>query len=489
MRNQTLRNLFAGIAIFSAIALSGCNKDDKPKPKEFSDADILHNRKAFPTLKVTGEMNEDLAQAQILIGSADGEFAGNYGQTNEQGEFPVPANWTTTNMVTIDAPGYLRATYMGLEPGAHTFKLKKKLTANVQLGGITSGHPVRNKDGFIDFSLVMSGMTRQDLLNFQIQKIVSPVSDKISIVGQEMKIPANISLPKQTENYLIGITIDKPAYRLFFTDKGVQRVFAARGRFPFKTVVDALRDKKEVFELINYFSITGGSIRDVNLTENKNNLNIPVMDLTFSEKKSFKAPKLASSQVMVALTVSDNGGYLIPTDVKRLTSEQSINLAVWNEHPVMLAQVIKNKDEFDSSKPGVDRLSAILLPFDANVTSDYLPLIASPSAKSRSLFIIPTVTSGINKLTTYGLLSDLKINSSAGGITKKTPTAVWEVYAPGWVSEIKLPNWSTGTPASASRFEVSLVGSASSATIPVDALQMMDVMEKATHVTRSSVDF
>ncbi len=484
MKFQSIENLFKCLLITLPLVFVGCNKDDKPTPKEFSPFGIFGETQNVPTLKFINDQGQPLVGAQVLIGLAEGAFPGNFGKTDENGDFVAPADWTSADMMTVDAPGYLRATYFGLTPESKTIVLKKKFAAQVELKGVTSGHPVRHKDGFVDFSLVMSAMTRQDLLNFEIQKVVSPLNDTITVVGQDMPIPANVSLPKQTESYLIGITIDKPKYRLFFGDKGVQTVFAARGRFPFKAVVDGLREEKEVFELINYFSITGGSIRDVNLVEDSNALNIPVMDITFSEKKAFKAPKLSREQVMVALSVSDKGGFLIPTDVKRLGSEQATQMAVWNENPAFIAQVIKNKNEFDTAKPGVDRLSAILLPFDENVTSNYLPLIQNPTVQG-NVFVIPEVQSEINKLATYGLISDLKVEKDSAGITRRTPSAVWEIYAPAWVTEIKLPEWKWEKAAAATRFEVSLVGSTSSGTIPLGP----QIMKEATHVTRSSVDF
>lgn len=486
MRNKSLFNWMNCLALGVLVALTGCNRDETtPKPRKASPIELLDQKPLFPALKVLNEAGEPLANAQVLIGMTQEQFPGNYGLTNEKGEFALPENWTQADTVTIDAAGYVRASYIGLKPESKVIILKKKFKAAVTLKGVTSGHPVRNKDGFIDYSLVMSAMTRQDLLNFQIQKVVSPVNDKIEVVGQEMNLPANVSLPRQTENYFIGITIDKPQYRLFFSEPGVQRVFAARGRFPFKDVVDGLRGDKEIFELINYFNITGGSIRDVNVVGNETGLNIPVMDLTFTEKKPFKAPKLSSSQVMVVLTVADNNGYLIPTDVKRLSSEQSMNLAVWNPNPVYLAQVIKNKNEFDTSKSGLDRLSAILLPFDERIASNYLPLISNPSAKGQNIFVIPSVSAELNKLTTFGLISDVKIEKDSKGNIRKTPSAVWEVYAPGWVTEIKLPTWKWQKSQPTTRFEVSLVGTTSSDTIPLGP----QMMEKATHVTRSSVDY
>lgn len=488
MRNQSITTLFKCLSLAFFIFGAGCNKDDKPKPKEaLPGYGTLENQKPnFPAIRVIDEAGNAIAGAQVLVGMAEGAYEDNFGSTNQQGDFPLPANWTSADVVTVDAPGYVRASYLGLMPETKVITLKKKFNSKAQLKGVTSGHPVKHKDGNIDFALVMSAMTRQDLLNFQIQKILSPVNDKITVKGQEMSVPSNISLPNQTENYLFfSVNINKPAYRLFFADKGVQRVFAARGRFPFKEVVDGMRNESEIFELINLFSLTGGTIRDIELKEDSTVLDIPVMDITFNSKKAFKAPKLSSNQVMVAVTVSDRNGYLIPTDVKRLRSEQASNLAVLEDAPAFLAQVIKNKDEFDSKKPGLDRLSAVLLPFDEKVAAEYLPLITSPSAKGRNIFVIPQVSSNLNQLTTFGLISDVKTEKDSKGEIKKIPEAVWEVYAPGWVAEIKLPEWKWNKAATATRFEVSLVGTTSSDTIPLGP----QMMEKATHVTRSSVDY
>jgi hypothetical protein len=486
MRNHILLKGIWAAFLGASLALVGCNKDDKPEPKKGDGFRIFNEKPNLPTLHFINQAGEPLSGAQVLIGATQNIFAGSSGAADENGDYLVPADWTTPQMMTVDAPGYIRATYLSMTPDTHVIVLRKKPLQQVELNGVTSDEPIKNKDGYIDFALVMGAMTRKDLLNFELQKVISPLHDKISVKGEDINVPANVSIPRQTENYLFfSITLDKPKYRLFYPDYGVQRVFAARGRFPFKSVVDGFRSNQEVFDMINMFSITGGSIRDVNLTSQTSSMDIPVMDLTFTDKRAYKAPKVASSQIVIALPASDSNGYLIPTDVKRLDSAQSANLNVWLQNPTYLAQVVKNKSEFESGKPGVDRLSAILLPFDDQMTSDYLPLIDFPTAKGHNDFIIPQVTSSLNKLTTYAVLSDVRIDTADDGTQTRTPTPVWEVYAPGWVSEIKLPEWAWTKSYPTTRFEVSLVGTASSDTIPLGP----EMMEKATHVTRSSVDY
>lgn len=491
-----MKNLkkIAQLVLFTSVlsfGLVGCSEDEKPKPKagvETGEPQDPFQQDLFSTvITVKNSNGEPLANAQYLIGTAQNiPFVGNFGVTNEQGEIQIPAAWMNPEMITIDAPGYLRATYMQMPPEGREIRLTKKFVAIAELRGKTSGHPVRNKDDIIDFSLVMNALTRQDLLNFQIQKVVSPLSDVIKAVGQEIPVPSNVSLPKQTEKkFLFDVTLDKPQYRLQFAQNGFQRVFVARGRFPFDDVVDGFMGKKPIVELINFFSINGGSIRDVMIDGTVTNLDVPVNDLTFKDKKAFKAPALKAGQTMIALAASDNNGYLIPTDFKKLNTNQTVQLSTWPEFPVYLAQVLKNQNEFDVTQPGVDRLSAIISTFDNEVKSDFLPLINNPTAKTKTEYRIPAVqNANINQLTTYVVISDVKTTTKEG-ITIKEPTQVWEVYAPSWVTEINLPKWDWKKTAPLTRMEVSLVGSVLPVSVPLGP----EMMEKATHVTRSSIDF
>lgn len=480
--------LLTGVLSFGLI---GCSEDEKPKPKIGAGngeiQDPFQGDLENSIITIQDAQGTAITNAQYLIGTAQNTpFEGNFGMTNEKGEITIPQGWTGPEMITIDAPGYLRVTYMQTLPQARSIKLTKKFVAVAELRGKTSGHPVRNKDDIVDFSLVMSAMTRQDLLNFQIEKVVSPLSDKIKAVGQEISIPSNVSLPKQTEKkFLFDVVLDKPQYRLQFAQNGFQRVFVARGRFPFDDVVDGMLGKKPIVELINFFSINGGTIKDVMIEKSVTNLDVVVNDLTFTDKKTFKAPALKAGQTMIALAATDNNGYLIPTDFKRLTAGQSVSLSTWPEFPVYIAQVLKNEAEFDTTKPGVDRLSAIISTFDNDVKSNFLPLINNPTAKGKTHYMVPAVQgSTLNQLTTYAVISDVK-TTTKDGVVSKEPSQVWEVYAPAWVTEIKLPKWEWNKTAPMTRMEVSLVGSVLPVSVPLGP----EMMEKATHVTRSSVDF
>ena len=104
MKFQSIENLFKCLLITLPLVFVGCNKDDKPTPKEFSPFGIFGETQNVPTLKFINDQGQPLVGAQVLIGLAEGAFPGNFGKTDENGDFVVPADWTSADMMTVDAP-------------------------------------------------------------------------------------------------------------------------------------------------------------------------------------------------------------------------------------------------------------------------------------------------------------------------------------------------------------------------------------------------
>lgn len=481
---------FLLLALVAPLWLTGCS-DDKKSDKPKSDKaweNILTNLGFAPSgFNVVDETGAPVAGAKILIGHASGTpFAGNFLVTDAQGHADTPAEWTTDEPVTVQAPGYVRLTYLAQSPKAISFKLRKvNVPPTFELTGVTNGHPVVDKDGYVDFGLVISAMSRADALAFDLTKVVSNESDHITVVGQDVEIPSNITLPRQKETYFLPITLDKPAYRMYFAEKGIQRVFAARGRFPFKEVIDQVRAKTPFYQLINYFTISGGSVKDIDVKSNQNRKDFDVNEIRFTDKLNVKAPALPDGKVFIAAAVADMNGYMIPTDFKKLESNEKMPLAIMKGQPPMIVGVVKNEDEFEGK--GADRLSSVILPFKDGVTPQPLGLIADPrvAADGDLLITRPAVQAGVSELATYGLLSEVREVTLAQGTTK-LPIRMWEVYAPGFVSTLDLPVWPEGTPAPAHRrWEATYIGSVTNTQSDLGAA----VIDASTHVTHSSVDF
>lgn len=487
-----MKQYWLSLCALALIGFTGCSKDDKPeKPTDGKFSQLWHSAPEIleNTYVITDETQTPINGAQILIGNAQNNpFPDNFLTTNEQGQFQIPGAWTEAQNLTIDAPGYMRVTFINELPHPRAIILKKIQPIPQHIvTGVTTGHPIQDKDSIVDFSLVMPAMTKYDLLNLDLNKVISPEKDTITAAGQEMTIPSNVSLPKQKESYFIGVTLEKPIYRLAFSEAGPQRIYAARGRFPFKAVVDELRNNAEFFDLINYFDITGGTIKDVQVSGASTSLDLNVKDMNYKAKLNVVAPTLKSGQVEVAVGVANINGTLFPTDVKRLNSKEKMQLAVLDASSSLIAHVLKNSSEFDTAKPGADRLSGALLPFTDNSQAQFLSLIQNPTKVSdySFKFDVPAAVNTIFPIASYSVISDIKSIKDAKGNTNKVATKIWEIYNPKWDSQLNLPQWPTNAVGTKKRVEVSFIGSLNNQNVEMGT----QVIEAATHITRSSLEY
>ena len=84
------------------------------------------------------------------------------------------------------------------------------LIANAQiptheLKGTVSGINVKNMDGLVDFALVIPGMNQEEIVQFNLGKVISPANDTLKVASYTIELPSNLSLPPQTEKYFISI--------------------------------------------------------------------------------------------------------------------------------------------------------------------------------------------------------------------------------------------------------------------------------------------
>lgn len=496
---------FGFILALSASIISCSEEKDtskKPKPsqeKSFWDVFNYGQKQSIATLKVIGQDSSPIAGAQVLIGnSADLITADQVLTTDKNGELALPDSWTGSESLTIDAQGFVRVTYYQITKPEHLEVQMKPLSSEVQyeLAGKTQNLPISDGDGKVDFGLVMSALNKDALTSFELNKVISSEMDKITALGQDILIPSNVSLPRQKESYFLPITLEKPMYRLYFGTPGMQRVYAARGRFPFKSVVDQFRDNKKFYELINYFSITGGSVRDILINNQKSSLDIPVTDLTYSNKLNLQAPQFDSREIVIGVAIKNMNGYLIPTDVKRLSQNQKMPLAVDQANDALVLSVMKHANEMEPTSENSSRMSAVLLPFNDGLTPDFLPQVENPKVNSETSveFKSPKNIDGVNALATFSALSTV-VTTQKGDSTSKRVTRLWEVYAPSWVEKIELPNWKTqvydmnenlaDAVSTKKRWEVTFLGSANKLKTELGS----KAIEDSTHATHSSVEF
>ncbi|OFZ31313.1 MAG: hypothetical protein A2622_01615 [Bdellovibrionales bacterium RIFCSPHIGHO2_01_FULL_40_29] len=470
----------------------GCSKDKGESPK----SDIarflwLPPSESFAQIKILNAFSEPIVGAKVLIGSAEGiPFEKNFLTTDESGTVRVYADWTTTAHVTVDAPGFIRQTLLNQHPGDITLKMNPLYQATrPEVKGQVTGLPVVNGDKQIDFALVTPAMSRQDLLNFDMNTVISPYVDTISIIGQKASIPGNVSLPTQKESYIIGITLSKPVYRLTTPTYGAKRFFAVRGQFPFKKVLDEMKNGKPFYELVNHFSIQGGGMHDVILTNPLTNIDIPGNELLFSSKIKTQPANSAADEVLMVVAVSEVADSLVPTDIKKFSGETVLNMSSLPNRPAYIVNVIKRQADFDATlAPGSDRLSASISPHLETVKPLLLPLIENPVISSTNGYKITLPPKpekvGIFGIATSASISDL-IETQNGDEQVLSVNRRWEILGLGWESQIDLPQWPLGKSTSRQRVEVNYLGSTTHQSVHLDD----QLINATTHVTHASADF
>ncbi|HEY8270922.1 MAG TPA: hypothetical protein VIG33_08530 [Pseudobdellovibrionaceae bacterium] len=476
-------------AAFISIHLVGCTPDKSGRFESGQPVGVIDTTQT-PGLNIVGEDLQPLAGAKILIGQdLNDPFLNNYMVADSSGHVDLPSGWQDAQTVTIEAPNYIRASYFAQTPADRTYRLRKKrstLINQYELKGLTTGHDITDRDGLVDFSLVIPAMTRNDFLSFNVSTVISPQNDKISIMGQEVGIPSNVTLPKQKESYVIPVNFDKPNYRIYFGDGGTQKVFSARGRFPLKKVVDKLRNNDPFYELMNDFVISGGGVKDLNLTTSSTDADLSVKDLDFKNKVDVTAPTIDSDETLMVVGVAHMAEYMLPTDVKLIKSGEKLGITTLDTKGSVFSILKKTKD-MDSNDPAAERLSAVLMPALLGVSPKFLPIMQDPTLTSNGDMLVPKIhpVAGVNPVATYAVISQVE-NLPQGAKKVKVNNSYWEMYAPHWMEVVSLPRWPEGNHmAGKKHWEINLVGS-----LTVSQVDLGPAMiNNATHVTHSSLDF
>lgn len=471
--------------IVLVLALTGCSKNSRDLAWDMKGFGLTEDE-ILSTLQVTDLDGNPVPQAQILIGSSlNVPFAGNFITADTNGIFIAPAAWNSAQMVTISAPDHLRVSYVGQIPQGQNFKIRKAVKEKkFELKGLTTGFKIVDKDDKIDFALVIPVLKKNDLFAFDMTKFISPQFDEITVYGQKLQMPSNVSLPKQKENYsLFPVTLEKPIYRAYFEDVGMKKVITARGQFPFNKVAKEMQNKKPFFELINLFSIQGGSLKQVMISGPTQNVDLPVNDFVFDQQRAYKAPVFDKTQNLLVVPMSIYDGEFFPTDLKNVASNAAQNLMVPKDNHALVVSILTNKME-NNKMDG--RLSVAIQNFDIGATPQMLPLIENPEVINLGQVKVkfPAEPNFLSAFGTYSILSSVE-TANIGGQKMEVLNRLWEVYGGYWMDEIYLPTWPNDTAvAGKKRWEVSLVGSSAPA---IDLGPVM--LENASHATHSQADF
>lgn len=505
------RNYLILLALILSTTLIACsqNKDDKKNPRSADDSNnssfnMTTTNQSHTLTLLSVEDGKPIANAQVLIGSAvSNPFAQNFLVSDNNGQVFVAEDWTDAQPITIDATGFIRTTFFGQKPEGQIYNLRRiENTGAFQLTGQTSGMKITDRDGLVDFAVVLPALNRFELFGFDINAVISDQLDKIQVLGRDVDIPSNVSLPAQRESYFFPVTLDKPNFRLYFKETGVKQVVALRGQFPLKPVVDEIRNDQDFVALINYFDIQGGSLRDINVRSGGTRQDINVMDMAFNQEKRIQSPVFKDDEACVAtfLNLKDNLYY--PSDFKNLESGQTQKLKLSTSKDPLLLTFIKKKTE-TQKKNYVDRASSSMMPLSL-ATNELLSLIPNPQIRSRNLvrFQPPRTKTNISELATYASLATVTktvvpLDETQTPLvdTLSIVRTRWELYAPSWIQEAQLPTWPKADPTedeidplvTQQRWSVTFLGQSNK--IPNNEKLGPKLFENATHATHSSATF
>ncbi|MBX7230840.1 MAG: hypothetical protein K1X29_02015 [Bdellovibrionales bacterium] len=486
-------------------------------------------------MKVVDNYNQPRAQVQVTIetqsskigfheswqsiSDADGSGGKVVLVTNGRGEFTVPTEWKSPQTVTLEGNDLVRTTYYQVSPTREQLQINEADgNQKIEVQGVLSGFSnIKNGDGKVDVGVIMPAIAEDQILSFDLGSLISSEKDIITVLNQEVAVPANVAFPEQRESYFFPITLNKPTFRMSVRKPGSYQFLALHGQFPLSQVVDQYRRGVPAYDLINYISLLKSNLVKIDVSNKIQDLNIPVSGINFSGSINAKAPNLAGDDLLLTVALSKIAGtnILIPSDVKRLKSNETKALKI-SENAVdaqALSVLFKEKSNFNFSlqydKPlDPTSMESLSIPTDIlydlfktqgnqskQVNFNQFSLALHPKANSQPAPSVPNLLNLVdeprvngtalslsppplnNAIQPLGILviySAITLNNKAEQRTK-----LWELWVPNWSSQIVLPNLPSLRVGEASyyRWEVLFLGSSN-----------VGNNSTVTHVSRNMVE-
>ena len=376
-----------------------------------------------------------ISQAQIFIQELNLTT-----QTDSRGQFNWPDGARFPLTLHINAANTLPTTFAQVKGVYAQYVLAPAPTTRTVLSGITSGYENLSVDGWIDFSVILPGFFRRQIFDFDPTAIVSPLKDRITVLGQEAKVPSNISLPKQTENYVFPVTINKLNFRLLYREENQPPLIATAGRFPFQQVVDRLRNNAEFADIIYLFQMKSMGHADV--LSPTQNFNININEQKFDKLWTLPPTDVSSDSqhIAIALAQHQDGYYL--TDVKMVTSKQPTKLTTLTNSPARLAMHLlrsKESSEIKGSK-GFWQLSMALQAESQTTTPNFLGLLEKPQVQGQQVFLNPPTRPASVNAMGMAVHFWLVQSETVGSETFENTTLWWQFYSDEWLNSLMIPS-------------------------------------------------
>lgn len=473
----------ATLALVLSAVFLGCSPNQPTSPIGLHETKRLVP--AANSITVFDPAGAPIVGATVLIGLRHGTpFADNVLKTDASGSVVLPAAWTSAEPVTVEAAGFVKATWMAQTPAAMALSLRKAPPAQkLELTGETTGFKNLSKDGWVDVGIVFPALRFNQLASLQITDLISPEVDSMSVAFTDVDIPSNVSIPAQDERYFFTLTLEKPVYRSYPGGSGTWKMVAAHARFPFEKVVDDLRAGKSIYDVINYFEFKGASVSDIPMIAPSTWKNLSVATTVFDGKLDVTAPNFASQYRMLAIPVTQTAGYLYPTDVKVFGPRETRRMVMPKGTLGYTVGALRDANA-PKTGAGVEALSVVIAPSGATSRFEFLDIPRQPSMRGSTLRLEPPTASiaAIAPAATFASLSSVSVKT-AGKMQLETKTPLWDVYASGWAGAFELPDAPARAKASY-RWDVTFGGAANGKSVRLGP----DIVEDLSHLTKSAVD-
>lgn len=492
--NRLLLGLASLLFVFAISCENKNSSTDFTTPLEPShEKNIPLENNDIPLISIADDQGQVVPGTRALVGSqfsADNPWI----QANELGQISIPKTWTNAQDLTIDAPGHVRLTLQQQTPVALNITLKKKSQLpSLSVKGVANGITTKDKDGFLDFSIVLDSLTKKDVLNFNINKVISPWTEEISAIGFKFPIPQNIFLPKQKETYFLTVTLQKPWFSLGYDSFGAKSIYSLRGKFPLKKMLSELQNRKPYYELINHFDFSTAGRLDYGFLTTNLSPAIDTAQIPLDRTYSVKAPVVDGSQVVLGISSFKEKNFYQPLDVKYMQSNETLIFKSSQTATPFFIGVMKNKDEFSGNEANAERMSVSIDAPKTNV--NYLPLTKDPSWVSGTTLEVDLpsmVDSGFSEQGMVVVISELQNITLPDGSILKYKLPQWEIHSANWHSLVDLPEIDTSSK-TAKRVEVTLLATEldnSGQQNPVTLISNHEQrVETATHLTKSARDY
>ena len=422
-------------ALMLAVLGACSNNGNDGAQYDFSSNHLQEELANRNSMRVIDDGGTAIAGAQIHIGNS-------VTTSDSNGVFQVPANWNQELPVTIIKDGFIKTSYLKQLPEGQTFEVhRKKTTVTQTVKGSISGFGNLPNDGFIDFGLAITSLDNTGALNFDITQLISEQYDTISVMGQQLDIPTNIFVPKQKESYgLIPLTVEKAFYRLFYDFTGTYKVQANLGKFDFKKVADKLKAGKSYFEVVNDFTFSSLGTKSVLVNQPNVALDVVGNQKKLAPKVSFANPAPAKG-MLFGITMAEEEGKLLPSDIKLRegTTPQKLSLPETATRGTVLlvhADKVQVNKDVAALSPSMSTALVDSQKLDQGVILDR---IEAPTMTNTGMKLSkPNLKGNLKGFATYAALSDIK-RDEFKRFTRDRADVLWEVYSPGWVDSIELP--------------------------------------------------